>query len=600
MKRGSSVYVPLLLPCNCTLQLHLALLSGSMITKPRKGASSAFAVLARVKRKEEPMTASDSTELPSGGNDCLSAKARRFFLAGVALYVCLFGFNSLARMRNFSPDSIGYVDAARNMVAGHGFSTSIHTVEELEALADARRPAPLTIWPPLYPLLVAALSMVGLSAPDAALVVTVLSGGLILLATYLLARTLFDELVACASVAVLLVCGHFVRVVSFAWSEPTAIACALFSLFFMVRPREKGGERIWAPLLAGLFAGLAFATRYGMLPLAVVGVVAQLERKDAKRTAASLALFLGGFLVLAGPVVGRNLALSGHLLGPPRPPSDRGLLRNLFDLYASMASYWLPRPVLHGLLQVLLFWVAAIYLGVRLCRKRFRHAFRAAFREVTCDGRRGLLALWFAGYLIFIIWCRTRVYLDPLGPDPRLVSPATIPLAILVVALAVAASEKWRGERLVRLAFVLLGLGLMGHAAAAVLGKSVADCETRIGGSERLTWIAENTTGNNLIIGQRVAAVPFCYPGRHVINFYRIPFPEKHLRYDAVMDYVRNYRDQYDQAFLIIWKPPKNVDWDKGLGPFITDIVQGRLDPYPSITALHEVGDGYIFELRSD
>ena len=49
---------------------------------------------------------------------------RCLFLLAVVVYLILFGLNSLGRLRRFSPDSMNYVDVARNIAAGRGIVQS--------------------------------------------------------------------------------------------------------------------------------------------------------------------------------------------------------------------------------------------------------------------------------------------------------------------------------------------------------------------------------------------------------------------------------------------------------------------------------------------
>ena len=117
------------------------------------------------------------------------------FLILIVLYLALLGFNSLRYEGRLSPDSVYYIDTARNIVAGRGISNSMAPVRRAVERGETL-PRPMTMWGPLYPLLIAVSSLGGLPAPAAALLVPIAFLGIVLCGSYLLMRELFDATVA--------------------------------------------------------------------------------------------------------------------------------------------------------------------------------------------------------------------------------------------------------------------------------------------------------------------------------------------------------------------------------------------------------------------
>ena len=112
-------------------------------------------------------------------------------LARRAIVPALIGLSALAGMLclahatrhgiGIAPDSVSYIEAARNLGAGHGIST----------LADEGAGyLPMTRFPPLYPVAIAAISRLGVDPVDAARALALaLFGANIVLASALVARS---------------------------------------------------------------------------------------------------------------------------------------------------------------------------------------------------------------------------------------------------------------------------------------------------------------------------------------------------------------------------------------------------------------------------
>jgi len=184
----------------------------------------------------------------------------------IAAYLGLFGFNSLTRLRQFSPDSMNYVDVARSIVNGRGITQSTLGYNQYHFVVEGEIPTPFVTQPPVYPLLIALTSRFAIPYPDAALLVSTIFYGLVLLATFLMMRAWYDEQAALLTVACLLFYYPLLRVSSFAWSEPVGIAFCFAAFWLLAHTRQASVRQGQLVFLAGLVMGLAFSTRYAFLP----------------------------------------------------------------------------------------------------------------------------------------------------------------------------------------------------------------------------------------------------------------------------------------------------------------------------------------------
>lgn len=147
------------------------------------------------------------------------------------------------------------ITIARNLLAGRGFAGILGTVEPFV--------------PPLYPLLIAALTPLSGDAILSARLISLLAGVALVPATYLLAARLFDRRAGFA--AGLLVAGAslLIEYSSLEWSETLYALLLTLGLAWGWQAIRVGGRR--SALGAGLCLGLAYLTRVeGALALALV------------------------------------------------------------------------------------------------------------------------------------------------------------------------------------------------------------------------------------------------------------------------------------------------------------------------------------------
>ncbi len=497
-------------------------------------------------------------------------------LASVA-YLALFAVNSLTRTRNFSPDSMNYVAVARNVSRGLGLTQPALGFNQSRWPVNAALPVPLTAQPPLYPLAVAALGGVLPSHADAALLVAALCYGGILFVGYRLATALYGQAAGRLSLPLLLLHQPLYYVAGFAWSEPLGILLVLLSLLMVVRAQRRGRHSTWMWLGAGLCAGLAFATRY-LLLAAVVGAAPLLP--GVRRRPASLLAYGAGLAPPVAAVVGRNLILSGSLMGNAANPSLVGMGANLEVTFWTVMGSFLgaaPPRLAAGVL------VATVTLSLALLG--FRHEL-GAWRSVGT----WLPGIFAVAYLALLVGQRSLIHFDGIGP--RLAAPATVALALLLAGLAARGLRVPRGPALA-VAVAVTGLFVAREAAVLIQRPPVTDA-ARAAASPRLVWVAENTKAADLVIGDDTMDIPFYLDRPLVVSFSPYPYTDRPT-YEHLAAFAR--ARGYERAFLVLRdRYRSDADWRWAYGDFIADVVAGRTANYPGVIEIARPRDGHVFE----
>lgn len=229
-----------------------------------------------------------------------------FCFAGIAGLLSLAGGAALLFCTRWgaglSPDSAVYIGAARNLLAGEGWSVPSY---------DGAFVA-MTQYPPLFPTVLAGLGLLGVDPVDGSrwLNAILFAGNIALAGLWVWAATRSLEF-SLSSTLLVMTSFPMVQIHSMAWSEPLFIFLALLGLLFLaLYIQEPNGLTLVA---ACATASLALLTRYAGVALTATGVMAMLllgKRLGSQRIL-DIALF-GALSCL--PVVlwlGRNLAVAG-------------------------------------------------------------------------------------------------------------------------------------------------------------------------------------------------------------------------------------------------------------------------------------------------
>jgi hypothetical protein len=224
----------------------------------------------------------------------------------------------------FWADSVSYFSAADSVQRG--------AFVQYEGL-------PLTLFPPVYPIAIAAVSLTGLDRQPTAFALNLLCVSLIAMKVSGISRRHDAALLAVSTLVVAALCvGPIPSRLRYAASELPFMALTLTCL-------DQADRRIWrrGPVWAfalGLLCSLAFLTRYsGVVVMAVVGCAMALDPRRASTRLAELLWFSGGALPLSVAWLCRNRLADGTWMGPR--PEAASTVSEAFTGTASTLVEWL-------------------------------------------------------------------------------------------------------------------------------------------------------------------------------------------------------------------------------------------------------------------
>ena len=357
--------------------------------------------------------------------------ARKYGFPLLLICIALVGMgHSLVRTSTYGaavwPDSTTYVSAAMNFLDGAG----------LKDFAGQN----FTVWPPLFPLLLASLNLFGLEPAEGGRLANAAAFGLTILACgFWLRRHLRSRplaLLAVASMAASLPLNHLAALLL---TEPLFILFAMLALMRLERflSAPDGAWRRRTLLAAALFTALAATIRYPGATLIFVGVLLLLlQRRPIAAKLKQATAF--GFIASAplAMVLARNWILDGSPFGP-RFPSSQTFADSLSQLsqIAASASLWiLPGNVSSGAAYAL--WTTA---GLALTMSA-----AIVLLRLQADPERGaLLASWRLGalapfalfVLLYLAFLSITVRLVQQPIDQRYLAPTYLPLLLIGVFL---------------------------------------------------------------------------------------------------------------------------------------------------------------------
>lgn len=203
--------------------------------------------------------------------------ARRAMAHGLVALSAIAGMLLLAHATQHgigvAPDSVSYLEAARNLAAGRGVTTTEDDGTELR---------PLTRFPPLYPAALAAVARLGADALDAARWLNlVLFGANVVLASLLVARCAPGARWLPVVAAVLMASSPEIAMLhGTALSEPLFLLLGFSGLLFLSLHLETPKRHTL--LAASFLIALTFLTRYLGGALVATGILAILLAPNAR------------------------------------------------------------------------------------------------------------------------------------------------------------------------------------------------------------------------------------------------------------------------------------------------------------------------------
>ena len=338
-----------------------------------------------------------------------------------------------------SPDSLYYISTARSLLNGEGLVAHMPAVIDVltggvttfEETAEAR---PLTHWPPLYPISLAAIGLTGLDLFSGARYLNaLLFGANVWLIGWLILREIGSTGWSLAASLAMITSPALLRIHSFAWSEPLFILLTTISLFLLIYHHRS--NHLGLLILAGICSALAFLTRYIGVTVVLTGalVLVSFSGSDVwsriKRTVlygAVACLPMALWLI-------RNYRLTHFLTGEnPRASSD--LYTILLRVFSTSTHWFLPE----GLRLKVRLGLVIVGFAVVILSSWYIHWRQRSGTSGTSHGKRLTpayylaLGLFIMVYTFLLIIASTLVYFDAI--NDRLLAPIFPALVIIATA----------------------------------------------------------------------------------------------------------------------------------------------------------------------
>lgn len=358
--------------------------------------------------------------------------------AGIAAFLVLRQYGS-----GYNSDSANYFSAATHLATGRGLTQY-----------DGN---PYTLWPPLYPLVLAAIQWIAGITPIVAapLVNSILLGLTIFLAGRVFFKHLKSRLLAAVGTIAAAVSGVLVWNAFMGLSDMLCLTLALAYLFCFEEYRASS-RRGWL-VAAGVMAALTALSRYIGVFLVPVGVCHVLLFTTGEWKSKLMRIVAFG-LIASVPLLLWDLyvyQITGHSLGTGGAPNST-LPMSLAAAFNTILAWFIPRadvPVLRnfplvgvwygtwewtqyiqfaGYVPFLLLGIEnAVLLGFALDRPR------AKLREYW--NTNGDLLVFIFVYLVTLIYLSVAKTIDP--PENRYLSPIYVPLLVALLALFESSAE---------------------------------------------------------------------------------------------------------------------------------------------------------------
>jgi hypothetical protein len=303
---------------------------------------------------------------------------------------------------------------------------------------------PLSYYPPLFPLSLSALGLLGIDlAAGARGLNALLFGLLVWLTGFTLAKSSRSALAGVLAALVLAVSPIAIPPFSWAMSEPLANFLGFLGLAGLLAFFTNSSRRSWL-FLSALACGLSIVTRYASLPFLAAGALGLvlLGNGRMRRRLAQAAAYLG--LGLVPPLIWEvwDYAHSSSLASRSLEHSGAGLVSSLASFWQSLRlvflgwlfpDSWLTSFLQSGMLQSLLALAGVVALfgwAFLVLRRRIQQSEPGLFRLV------GLMGLFAGMYTAFILITYLAIY-PTIDVSQRIMLPLHIAFIWALAGLAV-------------------------------------------------------------------------------------------------------------------------------------------------------------------
>jgi hypothetical protein len=372
-------------------------------------------------------------------------------LGVVAVFAVVLALAVTSDSPGFFPDSSVYLGTARNLLDGRGLTTPFNLQFNPYPPAQAvgfHGEFPLTVYPPLYPVLLAVLGWLGAGLVDGArLLNAVLFGVNVTLAGLLVWRITRSTVVAIVGALGLAVTVNVVVNHALVMSEPLMIAIVLGGTLLMPRllRRPTAGVVVAVGACAAA-AALARMAGIAFTGTVVVAVLLWLERPVRYRVRVAAVLAALGLSPLVLWILVTRFTSDAVAVRPLRVHFPAG---DVYDTFVDTAAGWLAgaggeRTVYVVLLVVLVALLAA--LGWFVATERLPRGASDVVRDERAESNRllGVLALFVVAYVV-VLYLTATLFDAGISVEGRLLVPIQVAGAVLVVGLVYRAATRAGG-----------------------------------------------------------------------------------------------------------------------------------------------------------
>jgi 4-amino-4-deoxy-L-arabinose transferase-like glycosyltransferase len=365
----------------------------------------------------------------------MSRRAEWYVGAGLAALAVVLVVVAGATTFGLTPDSAEYLFGAEHLVATGSY----------RAVSGGWQQS----FPPGFPVLIAAVHLLGPSVETAARIVNAVSTGATVLLVFALLRAhLRSRWIVFGATALVAIAPPLVIVGATAWSEPLYVTWSTAALLALTADLARGTDGLRLVALAGILAGVATATRVlgaSLVPagLLLVAIGALHHRQRVAAALARAGVFVAAFVVAPSVWAIGNLVHGEPALGT-HGRAVKGLSTNVRVVLANVTEWFLPADVPRAVRLLLLAAVLAVLVVV----------IGRAWLPVALTS--GVVALSLVGF------CTLAATRSGADVTPRVLTPALIPLVVCVAALVDRAVERRPSRALVAVvAACTLALGAL-------------------------------------------------------------------------------------------------------------------------------------------
>jgi 4-amino-4-deoxy-L-arabinose transferase-like glycosyltransferase len=229
--------------------------------------------------------------------------ASRWFLAAAVLIGLLLRI-AWAERHGLSIEQEGaeYARIGQNLLAGKGFVGMFNNGVQLN-------------FPPLYPFLIAAVSMITGNAEIAARSINVVLGALLVVPVFRICESVHGRSVAVAAASLVVLHPVLLAGAASTYSEPLYLTVVVYALMFLVYWVKE--RRLSSAVAVGALFGVAYLIRPEAFLLAGLfgggGLILARFLKQRRETVRGSLALLGSFIVLAAPNIAFLTHETGHL-----------------------------------------------------------------------------------------------------------------------------------------------------------------------------------------------------------------------------------------------------------------------------------------------